>query len=98
MQIFFQGHCRFYFLFLFISQAQADIFRPISLAPTSIFQNFAKAVTSEGRGGCVRAQPRLRARLRGSEDAWWVFGEAFCVGACRKQVVKREIEVGGRGE
>ena len=48
--------------------------------------------------GCVRAQPRLRARLGGSEDALWVFSEAVCVGACRKQVVKRETEVGGRWE
>ena len=32
MQIFFQGHCKFYFYFLFISQAQAEIFLPIFLA------------------------------------------------------------------
>ena len=81
MQIFFQGHCRFYFYFRFISQAQAEIFRPIFLASRYHFSKFCQGCESEGRVDSVRARPRLRARLGGSEDAWWAFGEAVCVGA-----------------
>ena len=80
-QIFFQGHCKFYFYFLFISQAQAEIFRPIFLASRYHFSKFCQGCESEGRVDSVRARPRLRARLGGSEDSWWAFGEAFCVGA-----------------
>ena len=81
MQIFFQGHCRFYFYFRFISQAQAEIFRPIFLASRYHFSKFCQGCESEGRVDSVRARPRLRARLGGSEDSWWAFGEAVCVGA-----------------
>ena len=81
MQIFFQGHCRFYFYFRFISQAQAEIFRPIFLASRYHFSKFCQGCESDGRVDSVRARPRLRARLGGSEDFWWAFGEAVCVGA-----------------
>ena len=81
MQIFFQGHYNFYFYFLFISQAQAEIFRPIFLASRYHFSKFCRGCESEGRVDSVRARPRLRARLGGSEDSWWAFGEAVCVGA-----------------
>ena len=80
-RIFFQGHCRFYFYFLFIFQAQAEIFRPIFLASRYHFSKFCQGCESEGRVDSVRARPRLRARLGGSEDSWWAFGEAVCVGA-----------------
>ena len=80
-QIFFQGHCKFYFYFLFISQALAEIFRPIFLASRYHFSKFCQGCESEGRVDSVRARPRLRARLGGSEDSWWAFGEAVCVGA-----------------
>ena len=78
---FFQGHCKLYFYFLFISQAQAEIFRPIFLASRYHFSKFCQGCESEGRVDSVRARPRLRARLGGSEDSWWAFGEAVCVGA-----------------
>ena len=73
--------CRFYFYFRCISQAQAEIFRPIFLASRYHFSKFCQGCESEGRVDSVRARPRLRARLGGSEDSWWAFGEAVCVGA-----------------
>ena len=70
-QIFFQGHCRFYFYFIFI----------FPWLPLPFFKILPRLWPFEGRVDCVRAHPRLRARLGGSEDAWWAFGEAVCVGA-----------------
>ena len=61
--------------------AQAEIFRPIFLASRYHFSKFCQGCESEGRVDSVRARPRLRARLGGSEDSWWAFGEAVCVGA-----------------
>ena len=73
------GRYNLYFLFIF--QAQAEIFRPIFLASRYHFSKFCQGCESEGRVDSVRARPRLRARLGGSEDSWWAFGEAVCVGA-----------------
>ena len=92
-QIFFQGHCNFYFYFLFISQAQAEIFRPIFLASRYHFSKFCQGCESEGRVDSVRAHPRLRARLGGSE----VVG-IWRSGLRGRFVLKRESEVGGPWE
>ena len=62
-QIFFQGHCKFYFYFLFISQAQAEIFRPIFLASRYHFSKFCIRYCVTAHGTVLQRSRNATSRL-----------------------------------